>query len=232
MRTRLTLVLSVVTVSVLTAQSPQDRNQPTFRGGANYVRVDMYATRDGEAIQDLEASELEVLENGVPQKIEDFEHVVVREAGARTTRREVNGIRESRDAAADPRSRVFIVFLDTYHTQIEGSTIMRKPLAAFLERLSDVDADWAARTKREAARGRVLRYVVAATPRGVSARLVPVPADSPIGALHGTRNLIAFTTMRYHKEPLIVSGPGAGAEVTAAGILNDIYSLSASAAVY
>jgi len=135
MRTRLTLVLSVVTVSVLTAQAPQDRNQPTFRGGANYVRVDMYATRDGEAVQDIQASELEVLENGVSQKIQDFEHVVVRTEEVRNERREVAGIRESREAAADPRSRVFIIFLDTYHTQTEGSTIMRKPLAAFLNRL-------------------------------------------------------------------------------------------------
>jgi aspartokinase/homoserine dehydrogenase 1 len=106
--------------------------------------------------------------------------------------------------------------------------LRKLPLEAFLARLSDADAEWAARTTREAARGRVLRYVVAATPRSVSAKLVPVPSDSPIGALHGTRNLIAFTTTRYRKEPLIVSGPGAGAEVTAAGILNDIYSLSAS----
>ena len=102
------------------------------------------------------------------------------------------------------------------------------PLEKFMARLPEADAEWAARTKHEAARGRVLRYIVAATPRGVSAKLVAVPADSPIGALHGTRNLISFTTTRYRKEPLIVSGPGAGAEVTAAGILNDIYSLSAS----
>ena len=47
-----------------------------------------------------------------------------------------------------------------------------------------------------------------------------------MGALEGTRNLIAFTTTRYRSEPLVVSGPGAGAAVTAAGILNDIYSLA------
>jgi aspartokinase/homoserine dehydrogenase 1 len=39
--------------------------------------------------------------------------------------------------------------------------------------------------------------------------------------------LIAFTTKRYRLEPLVISGPGAGAEVTAAGILNDVYSLAA-----
>jgi len=96
-----------------------------------------------------------------------------------------------------------------------------------MKRLSSVDAEWAARAKREAAQGRVLRYVVTATARGVSARLISVPAETPIGALTGTRNLVAFTTRRYRTEPLVISGPGAGAEVTAAGILNDIYSLAA-----
>jgi homoserine dehydrogenase len=100
-----------------------------------------------------------------------------------------------------------------------------------MQRLSAVDADWAARVRREAARGRVLRYVVSATPRSVSARLTAVPVSSPIGALQGTRNLIAFKTRRYHAEPLVVSGPGAGAEVTAAGILNDILSLAATTGI-
>jgi homoserine dehydrogenase len=100
------------------------------------------------------------------------------------------------------------------------------PLAEFMKRLAEFDAEWSARVAREAAKGSVLRYVVSATPRGVSARLTAVPASSPIGALQGTRNLVAFTTRRYRTEPLVISGPGAGAEVTAAGILNDIYSLT------
>jgi homoserine dehydrogenase len=72
----------------------------------------------------------------------------------------------------------------------------------------------------------VLRYVVTATRSSVSAKLVSVPVTSPVGALQGTRNLVAFTTRRYRTEPLVISGPGAGPAVTAAGILNDIYSLS------
>jgi homoserine dehydrogenase len=96
-----------------------------------------------------------------------------------------------------------------------------------MKRMPEADAEWAARVKREAADGRVLRYVVSATPRSVSARLIAVPAGSPIGALQGTRNLVAFTTRRYRTEPLVISGPGAGAAVTAAGILNDILSLAA-----
>ena len=100
------------------------------------------------------------------------------------------------------------------------------PLAQFMRKLPRLDAEWAERARREADRGRVMRYVVTATARSVSARLIPVDASSPIGALSGTRNLVAFTTRRYRTEPLVISGPGAGAEVTAAGILNDIYSLS------
>ena len=54
----------------------------------------------------------------------------------------------------------------------------------FMRRLPAFDAEWSARVQREAARGRVLRYVVSATPKSVSARLVAVPTSTPIGALH------------------------------------------------
>jgi aspartokinase/homoserine dehydrogenase 1 len=101
-------------------------------------------------------------------------------------------------------------------------------LQEFLERLPSLDDDWARRVEREASAGRVLRYLVVATPRSVRAYLAAVPAGSPAGALSGTRNLVSFTTRRYREEPLVVTGPGAGAEVTAAGILNDIQQLASS----
>ena len=82
--------------------------------------------------------------------------------------------------------------------------------------------------ERERASGRVLRYLVVATPRSVRAYLAAVPAASPAGALSGTRNLVSFTTRRYKDEPLVVTGPGAGADVTAAGILNDLQQLAAT----
>jgi len=100
------------------------------------------------------------------------------------------------------------------------------PLDQFMARLSDLDADWRRRVAQEARRGRVLRYVVEATPRRVTARLAAVPLDSAVGALRGTRNLVSFTTRRYRKEPLVITGPGAGPEVTAAGILNDLQHLA------
>jgi aspartokinase/homoserine dehydrogenase 1 len=106
------------------------------------------------------------------------------------------------------------------------ASFARLPLDAFFNKLSTLDDDWRRRVEKEAARGRVLRYVVVATARGVSARLQSVPKDSYMGVLSGTRNRLAFTTRRYKSEPLAVGGPGAGSEVTAAGILNDIQSLA------
>jgi homoserine dehydrogenase len=44
--------------------------------------------------------------------------------------------------------------------------------------------------------------------------------------LKGTDNQIAFTTNRYRENPLVVTGPGAGLAVTAAGVLNDILGLA------
>jgi aspartokinase/homoserine dehydrogenase 1 len=99
------------------------------------------------------------------------------------------------------------------------------PLDEFLERLPELDAMWRERVATAAASKRQLRYVVSATNRKVSVGLRPVPESSPIGAARGTQNIVTFQTRRYHTEPLVISGPGAGAQVTAAGILNDICSL-------
>ncbi len=100
------------------------------------------------------------------------------------------------------------------------------PLTRFLAGMSRLDEGWRRRVEAERARGRVLRYVVVATRLSVKAGLVSLPRESPFGALRGTRNLLSFTTRRYRKEPLVVAGPGAGPDVTAAGVLNDIQSLA------
>ncbi len=115
------------------------QDQPTFRTGANYVRVDMYATVDGKSVEDLTAEEVEVLEDGQPQKVEAFEHVQVRPAGPQESRREPNTVEQSRQMAAEGRARVFVIFLDTYHTTIEGSANMRLPLIKLLDRLLGPD---------------------------------------------------------------------------------------------
>lgn len=67
-----------------------------------------------------------------------------------------------------------------------------------------------------------LRYIASITKDHVSVQLQEVPLESAFGRLKGTSNQVEIVTKRYQHNHLIVSGPGAGAEVTAAGVLNDI----------
>jgi aspartokinase/homoserine dehydrogenase 1 len=53
-----------------------------------------------------------------------------------------------------------------------------------------------------------------------------VDRSHPLASLRGTDNQIVFTTRRYREYPLVITGPGAGPEVTAAGVLNDILQLT------
>ena len=144
MRSRFSLSLIALAASAaLFAQADQPANtqpqQPTFRAGANYVRVDMYVTDDGLPVEDLKADEIELREDGTPQTIDTFEHVVVRAAGPQETRIEPNTVTESRQMAAEARARVLVIFLDTYHTQLGSSARMRLPLTRFLERVLGPD---------------------------------------------------------------------------------------------
>ena len=72
------------------------------------------------------------------------------------------------------------------------------------------------------AQGKVLRYLAKITPEGASVGLGEVDAESVIGRLAGPDNILVFRTKRYQDFPLVIQGPGAGIEVTAAGILGDV----------
>ncbi len=98
---------------------------------------------------------------------------------------------------------------------------------AFLEALPTLDAGWEQRIADARARGEVLRYRARATRGGVKVGLVSVPVGSALASLDGTDNLFVFSTARYRNRPLVVSGPGAGVEVTAAGVLGDVLRLTA-----
>ncbi len=94
--------------------------------------------------------------------------------------------------------------------------------ADFLNRLGELDADWAKRAAAAKAKGRSLRYIASVTKDRISVRLEPVDRSSPFFGLKGTDNQVAFTTVRYRQNPLVITGPGAGPAVTAAGVLNDM----------
>ncbi len=122
-----------------TAKPPQEQQPPVFRTEANFVRVDVYPTRDGKAVQDLRAEDFEVLEDGTLQSIQTFEHVVVRPAGPQAQRTEPGSIGESQQLAANPRNRVFVLFLDVPHVSISGTWNIREPLIRLIDRVLGPD---------------------------------------------------------------------------------------------
>ena len=136
------------------AQRAQDQpTRPTFRLGASYVRVDVYPTRNGEPVPDLERADVELLEDGVPQSIQQFERVSLQTTTDSELRRDPNTVAESREQAADPRRRVFVVFLDTGMTTIEGSHAARRPIVDMLDRLVGYDDLFAVMTPDMGANG-------------------------------------------------------------------------------
>ncbi len=137
--TALVCVYVAAARGAIISQTQAPAPQPTFRTEANYVRVDVYPTQDGAPLTDLRQEDFEVLENGVLQKIEQFEHVVVRAAGPQETRVEPNTVLESRSMAESSRARVFVLFLDVYHVDVDASHNIRRPLVEALDRVIGQD---------------------------------------------------------------------------------------------
>jgi len=82
--------------------------------------------------------------------------------------------------------------------------------------------------KQEALKqGKVIRYIGTLENGKVSISLDMVDEQHPFYALSGSDNIISFTTERYKERPLVVKGPGAGAEVTAAGVFADLVNVGA-----
>jgi aspartokinase/homoserine dehydrogenase 1 len=95
----------------------------------------------------------------------------------------------------------------------------------FFTDLARYDADIDARVAAARRRGSVLRYVGVLENGRAQAGLKEFRATHPVASAKGSDNVIAFTTRRYRKTPLVVQGPGAGADVTAMGVFSDILKL-------
>jgi len=96
----------------------------------------------------------------------------------------------------------------------------------FMEGLRDFDVTMRSRQQSADEQGLVLRYLVEVSAGQSRVGLLPVPQATPLGRLRGTDNLISFRTARYSERTLIVSGPGAGREVTAAAVFADILQIA------
>jgi aspartokinase/homoserine dehydrogenase 1 len=76
--------------------------------------------------------------------------------------------------------------------------------------------------RKAVANGKKLRYVASIESGSASVKLLEVGKSHPFFALQGSENCIFFTTKYYQQYPLVIKGPGAGVDVTAAGLLADI----------
>ena len=95
----------------------------------------------------------------------------------------------------------------------------------FFSAFAAEDREMEQRLRRAEARDAVLRYVGTLDGNRARAGLAEFPRDHPIAATKGSDNVIAFTTKRYSRTPLVVQGPGAGADVTAMGVFSDVLKL-------
>ncbi|HET7268381.1 MAG TPA: homoserine dehydrogenase [Oleiagrimonas sp.] len=93
----------------------------------------------------------------------------------------------------------------------------------FAKRLGELDEPMARRLAEADACNGVLRYVARLEADGrARVQLQAVPRSHPLAHARLTDNMIVFATRRYNENPLVVQGPGAGPEVTAAGVFADV----------
>jgi VWFA-related protein len=110
--------------------------QPTFRAGVNFVRVDVIVhDGKGQPIADLSQADFEVLEDGKPQAIEQFRLVRVDgnpRPGDPPPRELRNRIDEEIEISRDD-VRLFVLFLDDYHVRLGNSLAIKEPLTRFVQ---------------------------------------------------------------------------------------------------
>ncbi len=95
----------------------------------------------------------------------------------------------------------------------------------FFVELEKADDHFAELVRKARHEGKVLRMIGSLEGEQARVALEAVDIDHPFYTLSGSDNMIVFTTDRYRERPLVVRGPGAGAEVTAAGVFAEVISI-------
>ncbi len=92
----------------------------------------------------------------------------------------------------------------------------------FLDTLRQQDGYFTEKLKAAQDQSQVLRYIGTIEDHRISVGLQAVAAEHPFYHLRGSENVIAITTSRFREHPIVIKGPGAGADVTAAGVFSDV----------
>jgi len=116
-------------------QAPPAAQQPVFRTGINFVRVDAIVTdKKGEPVPDLKATDFEVFEDGKLQSVETFRFIRltgVPEPGAEAPRPIRSDLDEENEAQRED-VRIFVFLLDDYHVRRATAMGAKEPLIKFI----------------------------------------------------------------------------------------------------
>ncbi len=111
---------------------------------------------------------------------------------------------------------------------LPDSCLQAASVADFYASLQQEAAYFETLKSKAADERKVLRYIAKLEAGKVKVELQMIDETHPFYMLSGSDNVISFTTERYKHRPLVVKGPGAGAEVTAAGVFADIINVGAT----
>jgi aspartokinase/homoserine dehydrogenase 1 len=97
-------------------------------------------------------------------------------------------------------------------------------LSEFMEKLSSLDPYFGVKVEEASKLHHRLFFsaFIDCEKRAASIGIRSVGPEHPFSALKGADNIVAFTSNRYSEQPLVIKGPGAGAELTASGVFADI----------
>lgn len=113
----------------------------------------------------------------------------------------------------------------TINSILPEAAVKAETVDAFFEVLEQSDEHFEQLRQQATAEGKVLRMVAKLDNGKATIGLESFEASHPFYGLSGSDNMIVFTTKRYQTRPLVVQGPGAGAEVTAAGVFAEIITI-------
>lgn len=157
-------------------------------------------------------------------------------------------VRQARDAGytePDPRDdlsgedvrRKLLILARTAGVELEAedvavSSLVPQALAILSKEALDgalpaLDAPLRERFATAYKHGEKLRFIARLQEGRARVGLESLPSDHPLAGGAGTDNRVAIWSDRYPEQPLVIQGPGAGAQVTAAGLLDDVLRLSA-----
>jgi len=143
-------------------------------------------------------------------------------------REDLSGVDVARKLIILAREMGLEVEMDTVQVEsmvaedLRGGTVDQ-----YLSGLGKYDQTIAALLNSARDKGEVMRYVGTIDSDGnLSAQTRSYPLDHPFANLTGSDNIVSFQTTRYNSQPMMVRGPGAGPEVTAAGVFADLLRLA------